>query len=103
MEEIKHVNFPFSQWNSVDVLENMANKFQNISVGVSEKDPTGIKKAGNNLLVGIGNVLDANAVKGETETQTDNEQDETNDENSKVNVTKVCIFFLSPYSYLQHL
>lgn len=73
----------------MDVLERMTNKFQNITVEGSDKDPTGIEKAGNNLLVGIGNVLDANAVKADT----NNKKDETSEESSKVNLTKVTNFY----------
>lgn len=68
----------------------MTNKFQNLSGGISEKDPTGVKKAGNNLLLGIGNVLDASAVNFETREHGETNEEETPDE-SKVNVTKVCI------------
>ena len=84
----------FPQWTSVDVLENMANKFQNLSDGRKEKDPNGMKKAGNNLLLGIGNVLDASVAKPETKERGENEEDEKVEEN-KVNVTKVCTCFLN--------
>lgn len=68
----------------------MAHKFKNISQ-TNEKDPRGIKKAGNNLLLGIGNVLDASSVKKD-----DEEKGETSDkeavEKGKVNATKVGSF-----------
>lgn len=67
----------------------MANKFQNLSDRTSEKDPNGMKKAGNNLLLGIGNVLDASVAKPETPEPGQSEEEETVEE-SKVNVTKVC-------------
>lgn len=70
----------------------MANKFQNLSDGTSEKDPNGMKKAGNNLLLGIGNVLDASVAKPETPEPGQSEEEETVEE-SKVNVTKVCSVF----------
>ena len=50
-----------------------------------------MKKAGNNLLLGIGNVLDASVAKPETPELGQTEEDETVEEN-KVNVTKVCTF-----------
>ena len=68
----------------------MANKFQNLSGKTSEKDPNGMKKAGNNLLLGIGNVLDASVAKPETPELGQTEQEETVKE---VNVTKVWSFF----------
>ena len=68
----------------------MANKFQNLSGKTSEKDPNGMKKAGNNLLLGIGNVLDASVAKPETPELSQTEQQETVEE---VNVTKVWSFF----------
>jgi len=86
-------DFPLPQWTSVDVLENMANKFQNLSGTTSEKDPNGMKKAGNNLLLGIGNVLDASVAKPETAELGQTEGEETVDED-KVNVTKVSSFCL---------
>lgn len=70
----------------------MANKFQNLSDGTSENDPNGMKKAGNNLLLGIGNVLDASVAKPETPEPGQSEEEETVEE-SKVNVTKVCSVF----------
>ena len=70
----------------MDVLENMANKFQNLSGKTSEKDPNGMKKAGNNLLLGIGNVLDASVANPETSELGQTEKEETVEE---VNVTKV--------------
>lgn len=85
------------QWTSVDVLENMANKFQNLSGKTSDKDPNGMKKAGNNLLLGIGNVLDASVAKPESPELGQNEQEETVEE---VNVTKVWRFFLSFRAFL---
>lgn len=80
----------------MDVLENMANKFQNLSDKTSEKDPNGMKKAGNNLLLGIGNVLDASVAKPASPELGQTEEEDTVDED-KVNVTKVCraYFFLS--------
>ena len=77
----------------MDVLENMANKFQNLSGKASEKDPNGMKKAGNNLLLGIGNVLDASVAKPETSELGQTEGEETAKED-KVNVTKVPSFFV---------
>lgn len=85
-----------SQWTSVDVLESMANKFQNFSGGTSEKNPNGMKKAGNNLLLGIGNVLDGSLAKPENQEQDETEEEEKV-EGNKVNVTKVCSCFLSLY------
>ena len=70
----------------MDVLENMADKFQNLSGKTSEKDPNGMEKAGKNLLLGIGNVLDASVAKPETPELGDTEQEKTMEE---VNVTKV--------------
>lgn len=64
----------------------MANKFKNISL-INEKDPTGIKKAGNNLLLGIGNVLDASSMAVGTEEQEETAEEEG--DKSKVNATKV--------------
>lgn len=65
----------------------MANKFKNLSQ-INEKDQRGIKKAGNNLLLGIGNVLDSSSA-----TDDNKEQEETDEgeavEKSKVNATKV--------------
>lgn len=69
----------------------MANKFQNLTDKTSEKDPNGMKKAGNNLLLGIGNVLDASVAKPETPELGKTEQEKTVEE-EKVNVTKVCSF-----------
>ena len=76
----------------MDVLENMADKFQNLSGKTSEKDPNGMKKAGNNLLLGIGNVLDASVAKPETQEPGQSEEEKTVGED-KINVTKVCSFF----------
>ena len=72
----------------------MANKFQNLSGGTSEKDPNGMKKAGNNLLLGIGNVLDGSVAKPEMQKQ-DKTEDEEKLQEQKVNVTKVCSLFLT--------
>lgn len=72
----------------------MANKFQNLSGGINEKDPNGMKKAGNNLLLGIGNVLDASVAKPESREQSQTEEEETVEDN-KVNATKVRSCFLS--------
>lgn len=80
----------------MDVLENMANKFQNLSGKTSEKDPNGMKKAGNNLLLGIGNVLDASVAKPANPELGQTEEEDKVDED-KVNVTKVprgFLFFL---------
>ena len=67
----------------------MANKFKNISL-INEKDPTGIKKAGNNLLLGIGNVLDASSMAVGTEEQEETAEEEG--DKSKFNATKVWDF-----------
>ena len=73
----------------MDVLQNMANKFRNISAGksASDEDATGITKAGSNLLLGIGNVLDASTMNTK---KTEKEQaEETADEGKKPNITQV--------------
>lgn len=93
MLKLTRYSYAFPQWTSVDVLENMADKFQNLSGGTSGKDPNGMKKAGNNLLLGIGNVLDGSVAKPETQEQGETEEEEEVEEN-KVNVTKVCSCFL---------
>ena len=67
----------------------MATKFKNISLE-NDKDPTRIKKAGNNLLVGIGNVLGASTMTIRTEDQKETDEDGAVEEN-KVNTTKVCV------------
>ena len=65
----------------------MANKFKNISL-INEDDAAGIKNAGNNLLLGIGNVLDAASMKEEGEEKIGQEEEETG-QKPNVNNTKV--------------
>ena len=77
----------FPQWTSVDVLENMADKFKNISLE-SERHSEEMSKAGNNLLLGIGNVLDAASIP-EAEEGTVQEVEEDSFEKNRSNFTKV--------------
>ena len=65
----------------------MANKFQNISL-TNEEDAAGIEKAGNNLLLGIGNVLEAASTTEEEEEKIGQEEEETG-QKPNVNATKV--------------
>lgn len=71
----------------MDVLESMANKFQNISL-TNEEDAAGIERAGNNLLLGIGNVLEAASMTEEEEEKIGQKEEET-EQNTNVNATKV--------------
>lgn len=67
----------------------MADKFENIT-SINEEDTAGIKKAGNNLLLGIGNVLGAASIREEEEEEEKTaEEEEETIEKSKVNATKV--------------
>ncbi|XP_068681978.1 polycystin-1-like protein 2 isoform X4 [Montipora foliosa] len=76
-----------SKWTSVDVLENMADKFKNISLE-SERHSEEMSKAGNNLLLGIGNVLDAASIP-EAEEGTVQEVEEDSFEKNRSNFTKI--------------
>ena len=75
----------------------MANKFQNISL-TNEEDAAGIEKAGNNLLLGIGNVLDAASMTEEEEEKIRQEEEETG-QKANVNATKVCYFVAVMYKF----
>lgn len=82
------MNYISLQTKAVDVLENMANKFENISLS-HNKDTTGIQKAGNNFLVGIGNVLNASSMTIETNNQAEATEEEGDKNSQKVNANKV--------------
>ena len=78
----------------------MANKFQNISLSYRQ-DTTGIQMAGNNFLVGIGNVLNASSMTIETNNQAETNEEEGDKNSQKANATKV--FAPSKRAYFQIL
>ena len=78
----------------------MANKFQNISLSYRQ-DTTGIQMAGNNFLVGIGNVLNASSITIETNNQAETNEEEGDKNSQKANATKV--FAPSKRAYFQIL
>ena len=78
----------------------MANKFQNISLSYRQ-DTNGIQMAGNNFLVGIGNVLNASSMTIETNNQAETNEEEGDKNSQKANATKV--FAPSKRAYFQIL
>ncbi|XP_074631330.1 polycystin-1-like protein 2 isoform X3 [Acropora palmata] len=75
-----------SQWTSVGILENMADAFKNFTSN-TDKDTEGISKAGSNLLLGIGNVIDAASMPDEAESM-GHEAGKDNFDNNEKNFTK---------------
>lgn len=65
----------------------MADAFKNFTSN-TDKDTEGISKAGSNLLLGIGNVIDAASMPDEAESM-GHEAGEDNFDNNEKNFTKV--------------